>query len=96
MYYGCPIVWQSQMATEVAMSSTGYALIQAIPIMDLLEEMKVKEVPIGSSQAKIHCWLVEDNSGALEIKDETSPGQTSPFQGLCHARYGHYTRDSNA
>jgi hypothetical protein len=57
------------MATEVAMSSTGasYALSEAIPVMDLLEEMKAKEVPIGLSHAKVHCRLYEDNSGALEI-----------------------------
>jgi hypothetical protein len=46
-YNGCPIVWKSQMATEIAMSSTeseytgaSYALREAIPIMDMLEEMK--------------------------------------------------------
>jgi hypothetical protein len=62
------------MATEIAMSSTeseytgaSYALREAIPIMDMLEEMKTHGVPIESSHAKIHCRLYEDNSGALEI-----------------------------
>jgi hypothetical protein len=73
-FFGCPIVWKSQMATEITMSSTeseytgaSYALREAIPIMDLLEEMKSMGVPIGSSQARVHCRLYEDNSGALEI-----------------------------
>jgi hypothetical protein len=62
------------MATEIAMSSTeseytgaSYALREAIPIMDMLEEMKAHGVPISSSHAKVHCRLYEDNSGALEI-----------------------------
>jgi Reverse transcriptase (RNA-dependent DNA polymerase) len=73
-YNGCPIVWKSQMATEIAMSSTeseytgaSYALREAIPIMDMLEEMKKHRVPIESSHAKVHCRLYKDNSGALEI-----------------------------
>jgi hypothetical protein len=62
------------MATEIAMSSTeseytgaSYALREAIPIMDMLEEMKAHRVPIESSHAKVHCRLYKDNSGALEI-----------------------------
>jgi Reverse transcriptase (RNA-dependent DNA polymerase) len=73
-YNGCPILWKSQMATEIAMSSTeseytgaSYALREAIPIMNLLKEMRRKKVPILTWKAKIHCKLYEDNSGALEI-----------------------------
>jgi hypothetical protein len=73
-YNGCPITWKSQMATEIALSSTeseytgaSYALREAIPIMNLLKEMKEVGVPIGSAHAKVHCKLFEDNSGALEM-----------------------------
>jgi hypothetical protein len=73
-YNNCSILWKSQMATEIAMSSTeseytgaSYALRDAIPVMNLLKEIKEKGVPIPSYEAKVHCKLYEDNSGALEI-----------------------------
>jgi hypothetical protein len=62
------------MATEIAMSSTeseytgaSYALREAMPIMDLLKEIKSHGTDIPSCEAKVHCRLYEDNSGALEI-----------------------------
>ena len=46
-YMGCPIIWKSQLQTEIALSSTeseytglSYALREAIPIMSLLQEMQ--------------------------------------------------------
>jgi hypothetical protein len=73
-YAGCPLLWKSQLQTEIAMSSTeseytglSYALRDAIPIMELLKEMKKRGYPIESSQAKVHCKVFEDNSGALEM-----------------------------
>jgi hypothetical protein len=73
-YNNCPILWKSQMATEIAMSSmeskyTGasYALREAIPIMNLMKEMQARKVLIPSWQATVHCRLHEDNSGAMEI-----------------------------
>jgi ATP-binding cassette subfamily B (MDR/TAP) protein 1 len=49
MYAGCAILWKAQMQTEIALSSTeseytglSYALRDAIPIMELLKEMKRK------------------------------------------------------
>jgi hypothetical protein len=73
-YNNCPILWKSQMATEIAMSSTeseytgaSYALREAIPIMNLMKEMQARQVLIPSWQATVHCRLHEDNSGAMEI-----------------------------
>lgn len=74
MYAGCPILWKSQLQTEIALSSTeseytglSYALRDAIPIMELLKEMKELKFPIRSATPKVHCKIFEDNSGALEI-----------------------------
>jgi hypothetical protein len=46
-YMGCLIIWKSQLQTEIALSSTkseytglSYALRDAIPLMNLLKEMK--------------------------------------------------------
>ena len=47
LYFGCPLIWKSQLQMEIALSSaeseyTGlsYALCKAIPLMTLLEELK--------------------------------------------------------
>ena len=73
-YGGCPIVWKSQLQTEIALSSTeseytglSYALREAIPIMDLLHELKDAGFAIRSHKAQVHCKVFEDNSGALEM-----------------------------
>ena len=73
-YPGCPLLWKSQLQTEIALSSTeseytglSYALRDAIPIMELLKEMKKQGFPIETAQAKAHCQVFEDNSGALEM-----------------------------
>jgi hypothetical protein len=73
MYAGCPIVWKSQLQTEIALSSTeseytglSYALREAIPLMELLKEIGKSGVKV-STKADIHCKVFEDNSGALEM-----------------------------
>ena len=74
MYAGVPILWKSQLQSEIALSSTeseytglSYALRDAIPIMNLFKEMIEEGMPVSSSRAKVHCKVFEDNSGALEI-----------------------------
>ena len=39
----------------------------AIPMMELLKEMKHQKVPIRSVKGKVHCQVFKDNSGALEM-----------------------------
>ena len=60
--------------TKIALSSTkseytglSYALCNAIPIMNLLKEMKQYGVPVTHHKAQVHCRVFEDNSGALEM-----------------------------
>ena len=74
MYKGCPILWKSQLQGEITLSSTeseytglSYVLREAIPIMQIIQEMKDIGFPIGSTTPKIHCKVFEDNSGALEM-----------------------------
>ena len=73
-YMGAPIIWKSQLQTEIALSSTeseytglSYALREAIPIMNLLEEMKNHGFNLTSDTPTIQCKVFEDNSGALEM-----------------------------
>ena len=73
-YMGCPIVWKSQLQTEIAHSSTeseytglSYALRETIPMMELLKEMKSIGLPVTPPNADVHCQVFEDNSGAIEM-----------------------------
>ena len=74
LYYGCPLIWKSQLQTEIALSSTeseytrlSYALREAIPLMSLLDESKEQGFPVDQTKATIQCKVFEDNSGAIEI-----------------------------
>ena len=59
-YAGCPILWKSQLQTEVALSSTeseytglSSARRDAIPIMNLFQEMK--EAGVIESKCQMYC-----------------------------------------
>lgn len=74
MYSGCPIMWKSQLQGEITLSSTeseytglSYALREAIPIMNLLNEMKKQGYTISKTKAEVLCRVFEENSGALEM-----------------------------
>ncbi len=74
MYKGCPLIWKSQLQTEIVLSSTeseynglSYALRKVIPIMELLKEMKGFGFPLRRTKPKVHCKVFEGNSGALEM-----------------------------
>ena len=73
-FCGCPIVWTSKLQTCVALSSCeseyyalSQALREAIPIMDLLEEIRENGLAKEFIPAKVYCKAFEDNSGALEM-----------------------------
>jgi hypothetical protein len=74
-YAGCPILWASQLQTENALSSTesefigiSRALRTAIPMMELMKELLIKQgFSIRSARPQVHCRVFEDNSVALDI-----------------------------
>ena len=58
LYYGCPLIWKSQLQMEIALSSTesqytglSYVLREAIPLMTLLEELKEQGFPVDRTKA---------------------------------------------
>ena len=62
LYYGCPLIWKSQLQTEIALSSTeseytglSYVLREAIPLMTLLKELKEQGFPVDKTKALIQC-----------------------------------------
>jgi hypothetical protein len=76
-YGGCPIQWKSQLQTEITLSSTeseytglSYALRDAIPMMNLLDEMEYYGFPVFGEKPTVHCRVYEDNSGALAMAKE--------------------------
>jgi hypothetical protein len=67
-YINCPILWKSQMATEIAMLNTTQGIpfmellkVGGIPFMELLKVMQRMKVPIQDCKAKLHCKLYEEN-----------------------------------
>ena len=73
-YFNCPIMWKSQLQTEICLSSTeseytglSYALREVIPIMQILKELKANNFDISKSTSEIFCTVFEDNSGAIEM-----------------------------
>ncbi len=76
-YAGMPVIWKSQLQSEIALSSTeseytglSYSLREAIPIMDLLNEMKQKGISVNDDKTRVHIKVYEDNAGAIEIAKE--------------------------
>jgi hypothetical protein len=77
LYGGCPIQWKSQLQTEITLSSTESeytgllcALRDAIPMMDLLNEIKQFGFPVLREKPTVHCRVYEDNNGALVMVKE--------------------------
>jgi hypothetical protein len=75
-FAGVPILWKSQLQTEIALSSTeaeviglSAALRTSIPIVNMIREMAELGFPILDKQREpsFHCRIFEDNSGALQI-----------------------------
>jgi hypothetical protein len=73
-YAGCPLYWGSKLQTCIALSTTeaeyvalSQALRDAIPIMNILKEMREYKFHDKPSQHRVHCKAFEDNTGALEL-----------------------------
>ena len=54
MYAGLPIIWKSQIQTEIALSTTeaeyvglSQALREAIPLMNLIKEIEAKKIKVN-------------------------------------------------
>ena len=73
-YAGVPLLWKSQLQGEICLSSTeselvglSTALRTAIPIHNILLEMRTHGFEIMPDEPTIHCTVFEDNDGALAI-----------------------------
>jgi hypothetical protein len=59
-YLGAPLMWKSSLQTEIALSTCeaeyiclSQALRKVIPIMDLVQELKDKGVPVGGTKPTV-------------------------------------------
>ena len=73
-YASCPIIWASKLQSQVALSTTegeyiamSMALRDAIPLMELIHEMRERKFDIINTQPYVYCKVFKDNSGALEL-----------------------------
>ena len=69
-----PIMWTSKLQTQIALSTTeaeymalSSALREAIPLTELVQEMREQQIVHLPNHAKVYCKCFEDNSGALEL-----------------------------
>ena len=74
LYAGCPIIWCSKLQTQVSLSTTeaeyvslSQSLREVIPVINLIKEMKERNIATVSSVPTVFCKAFEDNSGALEL-----------------------------
>ncbi len=73
-YAGVLVARKSQLQGEICLLSTksehtglSYALREAIPMMEMLKEMKEMGFPVKTTVSKVHCRVFEYKSGALEM-----------------------------
>jgi hypothetical protein len=72
---GCPVIWASELQTEIVLSSTESEHVglsesllgMALMMMNLLMEMKSFRIPIIKTTPTICCKLFEDNAGAIHL-----------------------------
>ena len=93
-YANCPICWKSQLQPHIALSSSeaeyiglSSALREAIPIINLMDEMQAVGLLRIPAAAKVHCKVFEDNIGALEMAKEH---KFRPRTKHIHIKYHHF------
>ena len=73
-FAGCPIHWASKLQTQIALSTTeaeyialSQSLREAIPVMQLVHELREMGIVKIDDKAQVYCRCFEDNVGALEL-----------------------------
>ena len=73
MLAGCPIHWKSKLQSQVALSSCeaeyislSQSMRDAIPIMNLIQEIQYFGFMEGPMKTEVKCTVFEDNGGAVE------------------------------
>jgi hypothetical protein len=93
-YGDCPIIWTSQLQTEIALSTTeaeylamSTALRETIPLIRLVEEIRDKMHLPMQTVPEVFCKIFEDNSGAVEL---AKVPKMRPRTKHINAKYHHF------
>ena len=72
-YANCPIIWNSKLQTEIALSTTeseyialSQAMRDVIPMINLLTELR-HTIPILQETPTLNCTVFEDNRGCIDL-----------------------------
>jgi hypothetical protein len=75
-YNNCPIVWKSQLQTEICLSSAeaeyvamSQALRQTLPLIHILKEFNCVFPEVAYSTPTFNCKVFEDNTACISIAD---------------------------
>ncbi len=73
-YTGCPVSWASKLQSQITLSTTeaeyitmSQALLDVIPVMNLLQEMREQNFKVICIKPYVYFKVFEDNAGALEL-----------------------------
>ena len=96
-FAGCPILWTSKLQTQIALSTTeaeyislSESLCSAIPLMNVITEIKSHGHDIVSKAPSIHCKAFEDNSGALEMARLPKMRPRTKHINVCYHHFREY------
>jgi len=78
LFAGVPLTWGSKLQTEIALRSTEAEMIalstatrrENVYILRLMADAKEHGFQLNMADAKIHCTVLEDNMGTVEIARE--------------------------
>ena len=98
--HGCPLVWHSKLQTQVALSTTeaeyialSQSMRDAIPIINIMKELKEKGFNDSKTTPRIHCKAFEDNSGALELANAPKMRPRTKHINLVYHHFRSFVRD---
>ena len=98
--FGCPIIWQSKLQTQIALSTTeaeyialSQSLRDTIPIMNLFKELQAQGFQKDYITPKVHCKAFEDNMGALELSRVPKMRPRTKHINLVYHHFRDYVRN---
>jgi hypothetical protein len=85
LYTSCPVIWASKIQSEIALSTT-----EVLPLMELVQEMQDHGCGSTATTPMLHCWVFEDNSGAIELASSVKNPKMRPRMRHINTKYRNY------
>ena len=100
--FGCPLIWQSKLQTQMALSTTeaeyialSQSLRDTIPIMELTKEIHAHGFRHEYTSPKVKCKAIEDNMGALELSMVPKMRPRTKNINLVHHHFREHVRNGD-